>query len=153
VNDLADLSEEMLGGKISIRMRVTGNSMFPFVRRNDVAMIEPLDSGPFRVGDILLYRTGRGKIEAHRLLRVSHTKHGPLLMMRGDASSRRETTIGPSQVLGLVTELLRDGRRIDLTHGPHRLAGLAWARTQPVSGAMIRFAARVRHAGRRPLNP
>jgi hypothetical protein len=111
----------------TVRFRAPGQSMGATIRDGDVLTVEPVDPGRVRRGDILLYLTTRG-LTAHRLVgRAPGAGQG--FRFKGDALGSGEEQVRLSEVLGRVTAVHREGRRVRVrgTLALHaaRAAGLA----------------------------
>lgn len=85
---------------------ISGNSMSPFLvhGRDTVFLSKP--KGPFKKGDMLLYRRRNGAYILHRVYKAE--KDG--LTMIGDAQTEPERGIAPEQVIAKVTAVERKGK-------------------------------------------
>ena len=95
--------------KRSVRIRVTGNRMPPFLREGkDFVTLSALpDQNRFHKGDLLLFDYG-GRYIIHRLHRI----HGQSLYMKGDCQKHWEI-IRPDDVRAWVSCIqYANGRRI-----------------------------------------
>jgi signal peptidase I len=102
--------EDLLGRGHAARFRADGWSMHPTIRFGETIVIEPLGQSPVRVGDVLLYRRGRGAI-AHRVIQVVSSNAGrQTLIFRGDAADCWDSPIELEHVLGRVVGVERGGR-------------------------------------------
>lgn len=109
-------------------VRVTGMSMWPLLRhlRDGVIIVPP---GRVRAGDIVLFDRRNGRYALHRVIRVT----GNSFSMAGDNQRHMETGLPLEQVVGVVTEIDRGGRRIScrnffLEIYSRALTSLAWPR-------------------------
>jgi hypothetical protein len=115
--------EALLGGGHSVRFRAPGWSMHPTIRNGEAITVVPIGRSPVRVGDVVLYRRGHAAI-AHRVVRVrSACGRSVGFVLRGDAAYSCDRPIELAQVLGRVSAIERDGRRVRLD-----LLGTAWSR-------------------------
>lgn len=112
-----------------IRLKVSGNSMYPTLKPGDVVVIEykRVESGASlkpEAGALLLYQLPGAPPITHRFIA---TKAG-MLITRGDARPSLDPPIPPSAVLGQVVAIERGTRVLSLeTNGRRLLAGqLAW---------------------------
>ncbi len=84
-----------------------GCSMLPFLRhRKDIVEIRPVSKKP-RKYDIVLYKQGDVYI-LHRILEVRTNDY----VLCGDHNIWREYGITDSQILGVVTRVVRDGKTV-----------------------------------------
>jgi signal peptidase I len=121
--------EEILKQGHSIRFRAPGDSMYPTIRNGDVITVTPLGASSVTNGDIILYQHRSG-VAAHRVMRIikrseensrsalkdpqdrssSETLH---FFLRGDAALVFDDPVSADHILGKVTLVEREGRRID----------------------------------------
>lgn len=84
--------------------------MLPTLRpATDEILISPIDDlDDLRELDIVAVRDRDGNLLVHRLIK----KDGDQLLLRGDGNvrNRKEETVAADQVIGVVTEIRRDGR-------------------------------------------
>lgn len=85
--------------------RVASWSMTPTIQKGD--RLELARAEALQTGDVIVYRQDRQFI-CHRILRID----GPHLYLRGDASNGPSERVSLPDVVGLVTAVLRDGRRL-----------------------------------------
>jgi hypothetical protein len=125
----SELLEETLNCGHSIRFRSPGNSMYPTIRNGDILTVTPIGTASITIGDIILYRHKSG-VTAHRVMHTlkqsennsrsapqgsqnrssSETLH---FFLRGDAALVFDDPVSADQILGKVTHVEREGRRID----------------------------------------
>jgi hypothetical protein len=97
---------ELLNKNLEIRIRVTGKSMFPFLRGNEMVTIKPARCSSLNKGDIILFQTREGIPHVHRLLRKWRGSNGIWSYgTMGDALFRMEGPIVEHQVLGRVSKI------------------------------------------------
>ena len=102
-SDVTRLFEDILRAGTSLRVRVTGQSMRPFLWGGETLTIEPPDCGAFRTGDLILFRNREGLPVLHRLIRTRRTEDGKLsFLTKGDALRTFDEEVPGSSVLGRV---------------------------------------------------
>ncbi len=95
----------------------TGGSMWPFVRDGDVITVSPLSDTPPRLGDVVAFtRPESGKLVVHRVV----GKRDGSYLIRGDGSPDCADVIPRANILGRVTRVERNGKRVHLGLGPER---------------------------------
>lgn len=103
-----DLIRELLLSCGEARVRVTGSSMLPLLRHlKDCVILEPIHS--INVGDIVLFDRRNGRYALHRVIK----KGTDTFTMAGDNQWHMEKDLPMDQIVGVVTAIERNGRRID----------------------------------------
>jgi len=120
----------------SLRLRVTGWSMFPAVLPGDTLVIHSADRDPVSQGEIVLFRRDR-RLFVHRV--VSKGEPGALqFVTQGDSMPAPDLPVPESDLLGKVSFIMRNGKRIKperTLRVPERMAAGLFRRSE--------FAARV----------
>ena len=62
-----DIIAELLQDGYKVSFRAPGHSMFPTIMANETMIVEPIEPGTVKLGDIILYRT-HGRLIAHRVI-------------------------------------------------------------------------------------
>jgi hypothetical protein len=110
------LLRAVLDKGVPFRFRATGFSMSPFIRNGDVLTVSPLSGRP-RLGDVIAFvNQGTGGLAIHR---VVGTSAGGCII-RGDNSSRDDGYVPEANMLGRITKVERNGKKILLGLGPER---------------------------------
>jgi len=118
-SDLSDLIRDAVSHGAAARFRASGASMSPFLREGDVVTVSPLAGRQPRLGDVAAFvEPATGKCIVHRV--VGTRLEGVLI--QGDAREQADGWMDPSQILGRVSRVERDGRRVGLGFGPERRA-------------------------------
>lgn len=93
------------------RFQATGGSMSPFVRDGDVITVSPLSDIPPRLGDVVAFiRPESGKLVVHRVV----GKRDGSYLIKGDSAPDCADVIPRANILGRVTRVERDGKRVYL---------------------------------------
>lgn len=108
-----DMAAEVLRDYGTLRLGVTGWSMFPAVCPGDILTIERMEISSASKGHIVLFRRGR-RLFAHRVIEAATHQTGSRLLTRGDSMGTPDEPVSKDQFLGRVTALVRDGRSIDI---------------------------------------
>jgi signal peptidase I len=106
-----ELAAETLRSSGSLRIQVTGWSMVPTVWPGDTLIIDRTDHGSFSEGDIVLVGRDR-RLIAHRLVAKSEAGDSAVLT-RGDSMPAPDRLVDQDKVLGKVSFILRNGKRIE----------------------------------------
>ena len=91
-----------------VQVRISGNSMLPFLadQRDFIYFKHP--DRPLRRGDMVVYQRQNGQYIAHRVWKAK--PEGVYLV--GDAQEQIEGPLSEAQVFGLVTKVQRKGKWI-----------------------------------------
>jgi signal peptidase len=100
-----ELAAEAIRSFGELRLRVTGSSMLPAIRPDDVLLVHDCridDAGP---GDIILFVRHR-RLFAHRVV----SRSDALLVTQGDSVAETDAPVTAHEVLGKVIYVMRRGR-------------------------------------------
>ncbi len=116
--------ESTLKNGEQVKIRLVGQSMYPFLNeQTDVLTIAPI-SGSLQVGDIVLADIG-GDYVLHRLIGIKDGWYE----LQGDANLKRKESVHPEKVMGILVSLDRNGTQtIHCTNTKWRLKGWLWIR-------------------------
>lgn len=93
----------------SVLIRAKGWSMLPLLwSERDKLTISPLKPDSIQVGRIVLIHLGGSRYMVHRIVRIE----GDKITLRGDGNAYQTEECSPSQVLGEMTSIIRNGKRI-----------------------------------------
>jgi phage repressor protein C with HTH and peptisase S24 domain len=124
-----------------LRFRARGLSMSPFIKDGDVVTVAPLKGSPPRTGDVVAFlHPATGKAALHRVVRAGSGSY----FLKGDNSAETDGALPRERILGLVTRVEREGKRVRLgSRGGAVIAKLSR------SGALARAVDAARRAGLR----
>lgn len=129
---LADLYEVMAeklnaGGRVNFNPR--GTSMLPMLH-NDGDRVEIRKAEePLKKYDLPLYRRADGQFVLHRVVRKP--KYG-LYTMCGDNQWQLEKGISHSQIVGVVTSFVRNGKEYKVTDRGYKAYCRLWVAIMPL---------------------
>jgi len=116
---LGELSRAVLERGAAFRFRAMGGSMYPMIENGDVLTVAPLGRRVVSPGDVVEFRhPGHGGLRVHR---VVGRRNGAYLV-QGDGLAEPDGWIPRENILGRVTEITRQGRRIHFGLGCERFA-------------------------------
>lgn len=132
-----ELAAEAIRSFGALRLRVTGSSMLPAVRTDDVLLIRHCridEAGP---GDIVLYIRQR-RLFAHRVISRSAAQ----LVAQGDGIAEPDLPVTANELLGIVIRVMRRGKTI--CHEPKpalpaRMAAVLLRRSVSASRVLARL--------------
>ncbi len=131
------MAQEILAQGKYLRCRVSGRSMYPFIKSGAIILVEPMTLARLKIGDIIFFRRPWGTYVAHRLIK----KNGSgMLLTKGDSHYYYDALVNMEEVLGRVIQIEIDGKCMKLTGLLSRVLGwlLAWL-ARSCSPAQIRF--------------
>jgi hypothetical protein len=100
------LITELLQDGYTVNFCASGHSMYPTILANETIVVEPIDPGSVRLGDIILYRTN-SRLTAHRVIRIEKETNADLSEPfwsthdRSQTFSEGESPLLPAQNSGL----------------------------------------------------
>lgn len=99
-----------------------GVSMRPFIRSGqDLVEIRAKDTARFRKYDVVLYRRGEEYV-LHRIVAVRENDY----VIRGDNCLETEYGITDDRILGVLTGIIRDRKKLDIHSWGYRLRVRLW---------------------------
>ena len=114
---LVELLQAVLEKGAQFRFRAKGASMCPFIKDGDVVTISPFAISSPCVGDVVAFvRPDTQKLVIHRVV----GKRGHTFLIKGDNIHVADETVPCANILGRVTKLERDGRKVYLGLGLER---------------------------------
>ena len=105
-----ELANGVLRSTGGLRLRVMGWSMLPTIWPGDLLVIEPT-VGDFREGDIITFSSG-SRFVAHRVVAKTSGSGNARVRTQGDAVPIPDFPVSGGDVLGKVSLIVRNGRRI-----------------------------------------
>lgn len=134
--EVARLIEE--GHTVTITVR--GNSMNPFlVDGRDRITLGSFTQDDLQPGAAVLARDTTGRIVFHRIAR----RNGEILILQGDGNlaQTEETTV--SQVMGLMTEAIRKGKRYSADSRTWKWYSYGWIKAKPLRRYLLAIFRRI----------
>ena len=123
----------------------TGFSMLPLLRQNrDIVIINLTGRERCKKYDVVLYKCKQEYI-LHRILKVCPNDY----VLCGDHNIRREYGITDKQILGVMTQIIRDGKSIYPTDWKYKLYVHLWCDFYYVRAVIFHVKLVVRALGRR----
>ncbi len=120
---LLALMQAVLARGVPFRFCARGWSMAPFIQDGDVITVRPVMGRVPGVGAVVAFiHPESGRLVVHRVVRRGEV--GVLILGDNDPACT-EVVVPEDNLLGRVTRIARDGRRVWLGLGPERLL-IAW---------------------------
>jgi hypothetical protein len=105
-----ELAGEVLRSSGRLRLQVMGWSMLPSVWPGDTLVVDSATSDEVSEGDIVLFGRDR-RLFAHRA--TAKINADRWILTRGDAMPRPDALVGENELLGRVSYIVRNGRRME----------------------------------------
>lgn len=100
------------------RFRAPGFSMYPFIRDGDILTIGLLSDNAPHAGDVVAFVSPKTKkLLVHRVVK----KTGSYYFVKGDNNFDIDGAVARNEIIGRVTRIERDGKRIHSGLGRERL--------------------------------
>lgn len=115
--------EEEIQRKGYLLYRVEGDSMMPLIRQDkDLVLISGKPDGRLKKYDVPLYKRDSGQYVLHRVLRVRENDY----VLCGDNRWQRETDISDRHIIGVLTAVIRNGKKLPTNSRRYRLYSHLW---------------------------
>lgn len=121
-DDFLELTNDILGRGNSLRFRVHGGSMHPFIKDGDVIEVKPVTISKIRLGDAIFYPTSWGMLRVHRAIK-KHKKNGRVILMtKGDVGLNFDPPLQGDNIMGKVIAIEKSNVTINLNCKSWRIA-------------------------------
>ena len=106
--EIIGLFKDILGRGVSLRVRVTGRSMAPFLRGGEIVTIRNVPGASLRRGDLILFMHPAGTPKIHRIIKKTRLLTGSFsFVTKGDALAGYDKPVRDSDILGKVCAIER----------------------------------------------
>ncbi|MBL4585717.1 MAG: hypothetical protein JKX84_01465 [Flavobacteriales bacterium] len=143
-NEVKKIGRDILRSETAVRLRLSGNSMFPFLLRNDVAIIEPIPVSELKVGQVVVFENDDRWI-AHRLVLLNYVDEKVQLQTQGDSLPRADKIFGEKDYLGVISAVFRNDKELNLNGFLSESIAWAMVNFRPVSQMVSRITLRIRN--------
>ena len=136
-NDFFELAKEQLSEGNTVRLRVQGNSMLPFIHSGDVVVIEPYLQEDLPLYTAVFYQW-KGQFMTHRLISksVKDNDH-EMWSMLGDGNISQVETLEKSEILGVLTLLCHEGKEFSCVDHRWLRLGRLWHILLPIRRILL----------------
>ena len=136
---LIEVLKTTLARGVPLTLRAKGSSMHPFIKDGDLITVSPLKAHSPGLGDVVAFvQREAEKLVIHRMIRIKADAH----FMKGDATTGVDSPVPRANVLGLVTRIQRDHKRVLIGLGPEKFIIAMLARKGLVN-PLVRIGARL----------
>ena len=99
-SEICALYEDILNAGLNLRVRVTGKSMVPFLKDEEVVTLRKVPASSLRRGDLIFFRDRYGSLILHRIIRKRKSGSKVYLETKGDALIAFDEPVRADDVLG-----------------------------------------------------
>lgn len=137
--------EEEIQGRGCLLYRSEGDSMLPLIRQGrDLVLISQKPEGRLKKYDVPLYKRDSGQYVLHRILKVRENDY----VLCGDNRWQRETGISDRHMIGVLTAVIRDGKKLPVTALRYRLYVHLWCDLFCLRAFALRVRAAMKRIGK-----
>lgn len=147
--------EKLLQEGNNICIRPKGYSMYPvLVPGRDEAVIEPVETGKLRRGDVVLYRRDPGVTDGILVLHRIWKRAEDGFYLVGDNQTEIEGPLRAEQIKGIMVGMNRKGKYIPVTNPVYRCLTGIWLWMRPLRPMVSKTVAAVKRCGKkRTIDP
>ena len=114
--------EEILKSGQKLVYTNVGDSMMPLIRQGRDLLIIEKNHEKWKKYDVPLYKRENGQYILHRILAI----HDDGYVLCGDNQCRKETGVREEQLLGILTGIIRDGKKLSVKDWRYQLYVHLW---------------------------
>ncbi len=107
-----------------------GDSMYPLIKPRDLLVIKKV-TAPLKKNDIPLYKRDSGQYVLHRIVKIKNGEY----FICGDNRSHIERGIFDRHIIGVLTDIVRDGRTIPVNSNEFK----SYIKLLPLRRSIIRI--------------
>lgn len=126
--------EAMLRNGKTIEMSPRGWSMYPLiVPGRDKVILEPVNGRKLKKLDIVLFRREGSILVVHRIAKCRRTSKGRnVYYIVGDNQKELEGPVKEENICGIVTGIVRKGRRMSVNDPLYKASVSVWMALRPI---------------------
>lgn len=122
-----DIEKLLLAGE-TVTFEPQGYSMYPVIRPDDAVIVEPVDVGDLKRGDVVVYRRMNSILVMHRIYKIK----GDECWLVGDNQSAVEGPVDVHQLRGKMISYVRTGKKIDVNDASYVVLTRIWLFLRPI---------------------
>lgn len=88
--------------------------MAPVIKNGDIAVLEKINTGDIRRGNIIFFRTGSKRFVAHRVIDKKLSGDEVVFTAKGDVSLFFEREVHSADILGIIRRVVREQKVLQL---------------------------------------
>ena len=136
----AEVQAQIRQGK-KVKIRVRGNSMLPFIRNNDEALLIPPTPEHIQKGTPVVAQTDELGIVLHRIYHIE----GNRITLLGDGNVNQFEHTSPDRIIATVSHYYRGKHTLKLDSWYMYLIGRLWMAAHPWRRKVLVVASRIKH--------
>lgn len=133
LSDIYDVMTEMLESGGSVNFNPNGTSMLPTIMDHGDRVVLKKANRRLKKYELPLFRRSDGAFVLHRVVRVYADSYG----MCGDNQWHIEKGVTDENIVGVVTHIIRKGKKIDVNNWAYRLYVIIWVNIMPLRRLII----------------
>ena len=143
--ELRALASAVLGKGHEFRFQARGQSMLPFIKDGDTAIVQPIGNVPstIRLGDVVLCVIDERRLLVHRVMGISKNDSITMYRIQGNAVAKADGLIASEQILGRVTGIERGSKQRQIDTPWERILGTLWIWASPLTRRSYRLVSRM----------
>lgn len=122
IENKLDFSLQLMEEKGKIHLRLSGFSMYPFLKEGDVALIKKEDISTLKIGDVIVFKQEQ-KMIAHRLMEIKKIGNQYELITKGDTSKKNDPLFSEHSYVGKIISFHRNEKNVTITSNYFELIG------------------------------
>ncbi len=95
------LFTDILDKGFDLRLKVTGQSMYPFIKSGEIVTLKKVPCSTLKCWDIIMYMDFSGSLILHRIVNIETLQNDDIsFVTRGDALIQKDKPVSENQILG-----------------------------------------------------
>jgi len=143
--ELRILASAILGRGHEFHFQARGQSMLPFIRAGDTAIVQPIDNVPstIRLGDVVFCAIDESQLLVHRVTGINTSDSATTYRIQGNAMAQADGLVASGQILGRVTRIERGTKQRQIDTPWERLLGTLWIWASPLTRRSYKLISRI----------
>ncbi len=108
-----ELGLHLLNINDNLKLRLSGYSMFPFLREGDIGSIKKCEIAKLKIGDVIVFKHNT-KMIGHRLIKKEILNEKYILTTKGDTSIKPDHSFSDDLYVGKLVCINRKGKQVNL---------------------------------------
>jgi phage repressor protein C with HTH and peptisase S24 domain len=132
--DIYPVIKEQLESGGKVKLPITGTSMLPLlVQGRDFVVLTTCNKA--KINDIIFYRRDNGQFVLHRVIGIDESGY----ILCGDNQWVKEFGIQDKNIIGVVIEINRDGKSLDVNNTKYIKYYKRWLKLFPIRKPLVKM--------------